>query len=71
MTKKKKDAIYSAYLGICVLQTMFRKAGLELGVQRSKELLIELGTEFPFIAEMVISEALREQEEQRKWEKTK
>lgn len=51
MTSEQKDAIYSAYLGICVLQTMCRKADLTLGEQRSKELLTELGAAFPFIAE--------------------
>ena len=53
------DAVYSAYLGICVLSTMCRKAGLTLAVQRSKELLLELGTAFPFIAERVGASALR------------
>lgn len=59
MTTEQKDAIYAAYLGICVLRTMCRKAGLTLGEQRSSELLIELGTAFPFIAERVAVSALR------------
>ncbi len=59
MTKNQQDAIYAAYLGICVLQTMCRKAGLTLGAERAKELLIELGTAFPFIPERVGMSALR------------
>lgn len=59
MTTEQEDAIYAAYLGICVLQTMCRKAGLTMGVQRSTELLTELGTAFPFIAERVALSALR------------
>ena len=37
MTKDQEDAIYAAYLGISVLQTMCRKAGLTMGVQRSTD----------------------------------
>ena len=59
MTTDQEDAIYSAYLGICVLKTMCRKAGLVLGEQRSKELLVELGAAFPFIPERVAHSALR------------
>ncbi|MDE2471084.1 MAG: hypothetical protein KGL35_20650 [Bradyrhizobium sp.] len=59
MTKEQKDAVYAAYLGICVLQTMCRKAGLTMGEQRSRELLTELGTAFPFIPERVAKSALR------------
>jgi len=59
MTKEQEDAIYAAYLGICVLQTMCRKAGLVLGEQRSRELLFELGTAFPFVPERVGRSALR------------
>ena len=57
MTKDQEDAIYAAYLDICVLQTMTRKAGLTLAMQRSQELLIELGTAFPFIPERVARSA--------------
>lgn len=59
MTKEQEDAIYSAYLGICVLQTMCRKAGLKLGVERSSELMKEMGTAFPFIPERVGLSILR------------
>lgn len=59
MNEEQEDAIWSAYLGICVLQTMCRKAGLVLGAQRSKELMIELGTAFPFIPERIGKEMLR------------
>lgn len=59
MTKDQEDAIYAAYLGICVLQTMCRKAGLSLGTTRSGELLFDLGTAFPFIGERVGLSALR------------
>lgn len=64
MTKDEEDAIYAAYLGICVLQTMCRKAGLSMGEQRSKDLLVELGTAFPFIPERVGLSALRTHEQQ-------
>ena len=59
MTKQQEDAIYAAYLGICVLQTMCRKVGLSLAVQRSQSLLTELGTAFPFITERVALSSLR------------
>ena len=59
MTIEQENSIYAAYLGICVLQTMCRKVGLTMAVQRSTELLTELGTEFPFIAEQVARSALR------------
>jgi hypothetical protein len=61
MTKEQEDAIYAAYLGICVLQTMCRKVGLELAVKRSAEILGDLGTEFPFIPERVGKSILRRQ----------
>jgi hypothetical protein len=59
LTREEQDVIYTAYLGICVLQTMARKAGLEKGVQRSAELLGELGTAFPFLSERVAASLLR------------
>lgn len=60
MTKQQEDAIYAAYLGICVLQTMCRKVGLSLAVERSQSLLTELGTVFPFIHERVAQSSLRD-----------
>jgi hypothetical protein len=59
MSTEEEDAIYAAYLGICVLKTMCRKAGLRLGEQRAQELLIELGTAFTFIPRRVGLAALR------------
>ena len=59
MSKDQEDAIYAAYLGICVLQTMVRKVGLTLAVDRCTELLKEMGTAFPFIPERVGMSALR------------
>lgn len=59
MTKEQEDAIYAAYLGICILQTMCRKAGLIGGTDRSCDLLKELGEAFPFIGERVGLSALR------------
>jgi hypothetical protein len=60
MTDEQKDAIYAAYQGICVLRTMCRKANLGLAVERSSELLVELGTAFPFIPVLIAQSALRE-----------
>lgn len=51
-------AVYAAYLGICVLQTMCRKVNLRLA-ERCVELLTDLGTAFPFIPERVATSALR------------
>ena len=59
LTKDQEDAIYAAYLGICVLQTMCRKVKLDMAVDRSTELLKEMGTAFPFIPERVGRSALR------------
>jgi hypothetical protein len=50
MTPEQDRAIYGAYLGICVLQTMCKKARLTLAEQRCKELLVELNTAFPHFA---------------------
>jgi hypothetical protein len=49
----QENAIYAAYLGICVLQTMVQKVGLTLAVDRCAELLKEMDTAFPFIREYV------------------
>ncbi len=62
MTKDKEDTIYSAYLGVCVLQTMCRKAGLNMAVERSRDLISELQTAFPFIIERDRKGILRTQE---------
>lgn len=59
MTEDQEDAVYAAYLGICVLQTMCRKVGLTMAVERSRELIKEMGEAFPFIAERVGRSALR------------
>lgn len=59
LTQDQEDAIYAAYLGICVLQTMVRKVGLTLAVDRCTELLKEMGAAFPFIPERVGRSALR------------
>lgn len=43
-------AVFSAYLGICVLQTMCNRAGLQMAETRAKDLLIEMDTAFPGLA---------------------
>jgi hypothetical protein len=47
MTKEQDDAIYAAFLGIGVLRTMCKRAGLKAGEQRSAELMVELDRAFP------------------------
>lgn len=42
--------VWPSYLGICVLQTMCRKAKLTSAEQRCKELLVEIGAAFPHFA---------------------
>jgi hypothetical protein len=59
MTQEQEDAIYSAYMGICVLSTMCKKAGLNAGRLRSEELLVELSTAFPTIYERILLSTLR------------
>jgi hypothetical protein len=59
MTKDQEDAIYAAYLGICVLRAMTRKVGLRMATERAGGLLQELGAAFPFIGERVALSALR------------
>jgi hypothetical protein len=59
MTKDQEDAIYAAYLGVCVLQTMTRKVGLRMATERAGSLIKELSTAFPFIGERVALSALR------------
>lgn len=46
----REEAAYAAYLGICVLATMCKKAGLFLAEKRATELLIEMGRAFPEFA---------------------
>jgi len=60
MTKEQEDAIYAAYLGICVLQTMVRKVGLQLATSRCETLIVELSTAFPFLADRVALSMLRD-----------
>ena len=59
MTRDQEDAIYSAYLGICVLRTMCKKVKLELGHRRADALLKEFGEAFPFIGDRVALSSLR------------
>jgi hypothetical protein len=59
MTQEQEEAIYAAYLGVCVLQTMCRKAKLSMAVDRSGDLLKEMGEAFPFIPARVGMSALR------------
>jgi hypothetical protein len=50
MTREQDDAVLAAYLGICVLRTMCRKAGLTAGEERSRDLLKEMDEAFPGLA---------------------
>ena len=59
MTPQQEDAIYAAYMGISMLSTMCKKAGLNLGRVRSQELLTELSEAFPTVYERVLSSSLR------------
>ena len=59
MTQEQEDAIYAAYMGICVLSTMCKKAGLGGGRLRSEDLLMELSTAFPTVYERVLAASLR------------
>lgn len=45
-----EEAIYSAYLGICVLRTMCRKVNLQLAEQRCADLVREIGQAYPHFA---------------------
>jgi hypothetical protein len=47
---EREDAIYSAFLGIMVLGTMCKKAGLSSAEKRATDLLIEMDTAFPGLA---------------------
>ncbi|MCP1832782.1 hypothetical protein [Bradyrhizobium sp. USDA 4545] len=47
---EQANAIYSAYLGISVLRTMCKAAGLKLAEERSRDLMVELDTAFPGLA---------------------
>ena len=59
MTPQQEDAIYAAYLGICVLKTMCRKVNLKMAMERADSLLKEMGEAFPFIGERVALSSLR------------
>lgn len=50
VTKDQTEAICAAYLGISVLRTMCKKAGLTMAEQRAKDLMTELDTVFPGLA---------------------
>jgi len=60
MTDEQEQAIYGAYLGICVLKTMCRKARLDMAADRADELLKELSTAFPTVYERVLTLPLRD-----------
>jgi hypothetical protein len=62
VTEEQEDAIVAAYMGICVLSTMCDKAGLELGRQRSNELLKELSEAFPKAYHRALLSYLRDSE---------
>ena len=59
MTQEQEDAICAAYMGICVLSTMCKKAGLNTGRLRSEELLKELSQAFPTAYERILLSTLR------------
>lgn len=59
LTKEQEDAIYAAYMGICVLSTMCKRAGLDMGRARSQELLQELSTAFPTVYQRILVAPLR------------
>lgn len=59
LTQAQEDAIYSAYMGISVLSTMCKKAGVNGGRIRSEELLKELAEAFPKVYERVLLQVLR------------
>jgi hypothetical protein len=59
MTQEQEEAIYAAYMGICVLSAMCRKAGLNAGRLRSEDLLKELSEAFPSVYERVLLSTLR------------
>jgi hypothetical protein len=59
MTKEQEDTIYAAYMGISVLSTMCKKAGLNMGRARSEELLQELAEAFPEVYKRSLLSALR------------
>lgn len=48
--KSEGETLYGAYLGLCVLHTMCKKAGLAMAEQRSEELLAEIGQAHPEFA---------------------
>jgi hypothetical protein len=59
MTEQQESAIYAAYMGISMLSTMCKKAGLNLGRASSEELLQELSAAFPNVYERVLLSVLR------------
>ena len=59
LSAEQQDAIEAAYRGICVLQAMCRKAGLDGAVERSRDLLQELCTAFPEVYERILLGTLR------------
>jgi len=64
MTKEQEDAIVSAYLGICVLQSMTRKAGLTMATERCRDLLAEICEAFPDAYHRILTMPLRQQDGQ-------
>lgn len=60
---KNEDTVYGAYLGLCVLRTICKKSGWTLAEQRTKEILVDLGTAFPHFAGRT---ALRNHDEESK-----
>lgn len=49
-SKSDDDLMWRSYLGLGVLRTMLRKAGLSLGVQTTDELTADIGARHPEFA---------------------
>jgi len=60
LTPEQESAVASAYLGICILSRMCRKAGLDLARVRSEELLKEISEAFPEAYQRALSGVLRD-----------
>lgn len=59
MSKEQEDMIIRAYLGICTLKRCYAKWGRDFEMNRTANLLKEMGETFPFIPEHVAQMAFR------------
>ncbi len=61
MTKEQEEAVYNAYLRICMLKRCAEKWGTESDVGKASQSLTELATVFPDVYQRILTMPLRQE----------